>query len=58
MPVYLSPLCTYTHTLLVGETGFYILPAFSRLAGGMVLKASLVGQETYTAAASLVCSLK
>jgi len=48
----------YLHTLLVGETGFYVLPVFSLLAGGLVLKAALIGQETYTASAFLVCSLK
>ena len=49
---------TCLHTLLVGETGFYMLPVFSLLADGLVLKALLVGQETCTAAASLVYSLK
>lgn len=49
---------TYLHTLLVGETGFHVLPVFPSVAGGLVLRASLIGQETYTASASLVWSLK
>lgn len=48
---------TYLHALLVSETGFCVLPVFSLFAGGMVLKASLVGREPHTAADSWVRSL-